>query len=515
MQLCMVSVVVLAVLLGTALGVGMPWIWPLPTAYFNGTEQAILSARFAITTSSQSAVVLGAITRYNQLIFVHRLPSTLVQSPPNDLLTELHIDVSSTDETLQMGTDESYTLLIPTSGRASITAKTVYGALRAIETFSQLVTFDFLSHQYVVQYTPWTINDAPLFAHRGLLVDSSRHFEPIPTMRQVIDAMSYIKMNVLHWHVVDMQAFPLEFLAYPHLWDGAYSWDARYTQQDVRDLVEYARLRGVRVMVEFDVPGHAASWCTGYPGICPAPSCTMPLDPSVPLTYQVINAIITESSAMFPEQFFHLGGDEVDTSCWTNTPRIAQWMTSMNLTADGAYLYIVKKAHQFAISQKRSPVCWEEVFKHFGTALPAETVVDVWLDKTTLKQVVAAGYRAILSQYQAWYLDWLATSFDTMYDNDPLEGITDPKQRSLVLGGEACMWGETVDTSDIMQTIFPRLCAVAERLWSTRAPSTSVTVKPRAHWIRCLLNSRGIAAAPMDNAQAREAPPAPGGCYDQ
>ena len=112
---------------------------------------------------------------------------------------------------------------------------------------------------------------------------------------------------------------------------------------------------------------------------------------------------------IFPDNFLHLGGDEVDTSCWSSTPRIQEWMSAQNLTADQAYMQIVEKAHNIASSQGRHPINWEEVFLHFGSKLDKATVIHIWLDHATLARVVAAGYRGILSNFDVWYLDHLDT----------------------------------------------------------------------------------------------------------
>ena len=163
---------------------------------------------------------------------------------------------------------------------ATLSASTVYGALRGLETLSQLVSFDFDTRAYEISGAPWAIKDAPRFQHRGLMVDTARHFLPLATLRRAVDSMAYAKLNVLHWHMVDTQSFPFEVAAAPELWtEGAFSAGERYLQEDVSALVEYARARGIRVVVEFDVPGHAASWCKGRPDVCPAsPTCLEPLN---------------------------------------------------------------------------------------------------------------------------------------------------------------------------------------------------------------------------------------------
>merc|ERR1712216_531711 len=239
---------------------------------------------------------------------------------------------------------------------------------------------------------------------------------------------------------------------------------------------------GVRVMVEFDMPGHAGSWCKGYPEVCPSPSCTQPLNVANNATFTLITSLLGEMtgfkasvpnapSGLFPSNMIHLGGDEVDTSCWSKTPAVQAWLKEQGFTADQGYAYFVEKAADIAIAQGRRPVQWVEVFDHFGSNLTKETIVHVWKDKSTLNSVVAAGYNALINNSpgtNSWYLDHLTIAWAAIYGNEPCSTIPDPKQCGLILGGQGEMWGETVDGSDIQNTVWPRLAAIGERLWSPR-----------------------------------------------
>jgi hexosaminidase len=155
------------------------------------------------------------------------------------------------------------------------------------------------------------------------------------------------------------------------------------------------------------------------------------------------------------------------------------------------------------------------VFLHFGSKLDNNTIIHIWLDHATLAKVVAAGYRGILSNSDVWYLDHLTVPWQSFYANEPYEGITDPTQQALVLGGEVCMWGETVDTSDIFNTIWPRAAAAAERLWSPGDVTDTNAALLRLERFRCLLNQRGIDANGVMAVNGRDAPYGPGGCYVQ
>lgn len=310
-------------------------IWPAPAEFTNGVNAIQVAHPFTMTAPSSSVDLDDALARFNVSIFPHRAISQ--QGVP--LLSELQITVSNLSVPLQLYVDESYELTIPDDGsQATLHANTYWGALRGLETFSQLVTFDFNAHGYVIGGVPWSITDSPRFPHRGVMIDTARHFEPVKTIYRVIDSLTYAKFNTLHWHVVDSQSFPFESRTFPALWNGAYSLQERYTQEDMVDVVEYARRRGVRVVVEFDIPGHADSWCAGYPDICPSVTCPSPLDPSNENVFDLMTGLWSEvtgsapGAGIFPDNFIHLGGDEVDTTCWTSNPRIQEWLNSQNYT---------------------------------------------------------------------------------------------------------------------------------------------------------------------------------------
>jgi len=169
-----------------------PLIWPIPQQFTNGSSTVVVGSGFSFNSSSTSTVITTGIERYKDLTFDHGTPQTSGQ------LMKLQIIVTSADETLQLETDESYVLDIPTgSDTATLQANTVFGALHGLETFSQLVRYSFDRGTYEIPNAPWHIKDWPRFPHRGLLVDTSRHFEPIKTLYAVIDSLTYAKMNVL------------------------------------------------------------------------------------------------------------------------------------------------------------------------------------------------------------------------------------------------------------------------------------------------------------------------------
>ncbi|GLT45422.1 hypothetical protein SLA2020_192530 [Shorea laevis] len=521
--LWLLVVVVLAVVVAPAESSGDVKIWPMPASVSSGNKRLHLSKDFELLTQGTGYNDASGIVKdgfYRMLAVVnngHVVDGNF--SDKSSLLSGLHVVISSPNDQLQYGIDESYKLMVPSPENpayAHLQANTVYGALHGLQTFSQLCHFNYKSGLIEVHMSPWTITDQPRFSYRGLLIDTSRHYLPLPVIKNVIESMTYAKLNVLHWHIVDTQSFPLEIPSYPKLWNGAYSASERYTIADAAEIVSYAQKRGINVMAELDVPGHALSWGVGYPALWPSNDCQQPLDVSNEFTFQVINGILSDFSKIFKFKFVHLGGDEVNTRCWTDTPRISKWLKKHHMNESQAYQYFVLRAQNIALSHGYEIVNWEETFNNFGNKLSRKTVVHNWLGGGVAQQVVASGFRCIVSNQDKWYLDHLDTTWQEFYMNEPLTNITNSKQQKLVIGGEVCMWGEHIDGSDIEQTIWPRAAAAAERLWTPydKLAKDASEVTGRLAHFRCLLNQRGVAAAPL-SGPGRVAPFEPGSCYVQ
>lgn len=469
-----------------------------------------------ITTSSNSSILQNAIVRYTSLIY----PFGPGVNSASSGLTTLKVLVASDSESLYLGVNESYTLSIPEGGSvATLSAPTVWGALHGLESFSQLITSApnaLNSYDYYIGNVPVTIEDSPRFSWRGLLIDSARHYLDVNTILRAIEAMSYAKLNVLHWHAVDAQSFPVISSSYPLLSKGAYAPSATFSHADISQIVSFAKSRGIRVVVEFDMPGHAASWGVGYPNItavCPASLSAninnVPLNPTIPFTYQVISGLFTEMTApgLFDDQYLHIGGDEVVTSCWTGDPAIAAWMASHGFNTQQLEQYFETQVQQIVASLGKTPIVWQEIFQN-GITLPQGAIVEVWKDHPTLQSVINAGYHALyaagnyLDQQipnpsQTFY-EWVDT-WKNFYTNDPLTGISGSEQTlALVLGGEAAMWGEQVDSLNFDSRVWPRASAVAERLWSPATVTDLSSATARLAQFRCTsLAQRGIGAGPI------------------
>ncbi|KAL8193056.1 hypothetical protein R6Q57_026960 [Mikania cordata] len=500
-------------------------IWPMPESVEYGNQTLTINKDFNLKVDGskykdKSSILKDSFTRLLDVVTSNNvIEYNFGKVDQSNLLQGIHVVILSEDDQLQYGIDESYKLnILPKENPnyAYIEAATVYGALHALQTFSQLCHFNLHTRKLIVSQTPISITDRPRFSYRGLHIDTSRHYQPLPMIKKVIDSMAYAKLNVLHWHIVDEQSFPLEIPSFPKLWNGAYSRPERYTVAAAADIVSYAQRRGINVLAELDVPGHARSWGIGYPALWPSKTCREPLDVSNDFTFELINGVLSDFSKIFKFRFVHLGGDEVDTSCWKLTPRIQKWLKNKGLNESTAYEYFVLRAQKIALSHGYEVINWEETFNHFGSKLDRKTVVHNWLGGGVAEQVVKAGLRCIVSNQDKWYLDHLDNDWQKVYMNEPLTNITNPKQQKLVIGGEVCAWAETIDGSNIEQTIWPRAAAAAERLWThpDKLAKDPNEVTSRIANFRCLLNQRGVAAAPLD-VPGRAAPIGPGSCYVQ
>jgi len=381
---------------------------------------------------------------------------------------QLEISVKdSTADRPKLGVDESYALDVQ-DAKIALHAATIFGAMHGLETLLQLVQPN--GDGFAIPRVH--IADAPRFHWRGLLVDAGRHFISVPVILRTLDGMAAVKMNVLHWHLTEDQGFRIESRTYPLLTqlgsDGLF-----YTQQQIRDIVHYAAARGIRVVPEFDMPGHSTSWMVGYPNLGSKPGpyqiARVPgildaaMDPTRESTYTFLDAFFAEMATLFPDEYFHIGGDESNGKDWNSNPAIVAFMQQhgMKSTAD-LQTYFNSRIQPLLTKHGKQMVGWDEILH---ADLSPNVVIQSWRGTKSLIDAAHQGHRGVLSQ--PYYLDHMASAA-TMYAADPVpadSGLS-PAEAKLVLGGEVCMWAEQVNSLTIDSRIWPRTAAVAERFWS-------------------------------------------------
>ena len=305
------------------------------------------------------------------------------------------------------------------------------------------------------------------------MIDVSRHFIPLDVLKRNIDGMAAAKLNVFHWHLSDNQGFRVESKKFPKLHelgsDGLY-----YTQEEVRDVIAYARERGIRVVPEFDIPGHSTAWFVGYPELASGPGPYQierrwgifdpAIDPTQEKTYKFLDEFIGEMAKLFPDQYFHIGGDEVNGKQWNANPKIQEFMHAHDIKNNQELqAYFNKKVQPIVSKHGKTMMGWDEIL---NPDLPKSIVIQSWRGQKSLADAAKQGYSGLLSH--GYYIDliWPAARH---YAVDPLADAAaslTPEEQQRILGGEAAMWAEFVSPENIDSRIWPRTGAIAERLWS-------------------------------------------------
>lgn len=469
---------------------------PMPASVQQGSGQLPITQAFSVSvTGTHDASLDSGVQRFlTQLSWQTGIPFR----PEAGAATTLEVQVDHGREAIQkLGEDESYDLSVTDSG-AKLNAATPLGALDGLQTFLQLVAITPTGFAAPAV----TIKDQPRFPWRGLLIDVSRHFIPLDVLMRNLDAMAAVKMNVLHWHLSDDQGFRAESKVFPKL-TGMGSDGQFYTQAEIRDLISYAHDRGIRVIPEFDMPGHSRSWFLGYPDLASGPGpYTLedgdPItDPTRESTYKFLEKFIAEMAKLFPDEYFHIGGDEVDGKQWDSNPKIQEFIHAHGMKDNkDLQAYFNQRLEKIVSKNHKVMVGWDEILH---PDLPKNIVVQSWRGQESLAKAAQQGYRGLLSY--GYYLD-LMWPADRHYAVDPMSGAAaslTPEQKKLILGGESAQWAEWVTPENIDSHIWPRNAAIAERLWSPQDVTDPASMYARMRTVSLELEFLGL----MHNA-ARE-----------
>ena len=444
---------------------------PAPSSITFDNERLAIDGSFKVAIRGHSdARLQSAVAR-----FVKRLEGrTVLSLAPglalDDQSTTLIVQCDGPGQDIPSVTEnESYSIDV-TRRQALLHAPTVVGAIRGLETVLQLLETD----RRGFYLSGVKIQDQPRFPWRGLLIDVGRHFEPVEVLKRNLDGMAAVKLNVFHWHLSEDQGFRVESKKYPKLHqlgsDGNY-----YTQDQIRDIIAYARDRGIRVVPEFDIPGHSTSWLVGYPELGSAPGpytierrpgiFEPALDPTREDVYKFLDGFLGEMAALFPDAYMHIGGDENEGKQWDRNPAIQAYMQAKGIK-DNHALQAYFNTRLLKILQKhgKKMIGWDEILQ---PELPKDVVIHSWRGTAALADAARKGYDGILSN--GYYIDLIQPA-SQHYAADPLpaDSTLTAEEAKHVLGGEATMWSEWVTQETIDSRIWPRTAAIAERLWSPR-----------------------------------------------
>ena len=442
----------------------------MPASVQQGSGQLIVTQSFSVAVSGAHEASLDEEVQRFQIQLSRQTGIPFRPKSGAEPTLQIHSD-HGRQAVQKLGEDESYELIVADSG-AKLTAPTSLGVMRGLQTFLQLI--EITPTGFAVPAV--AIKDQPRFPWRGLLIDVSRHFIPIDVLKRNLDSMAAVKMNVLHWHLSDDQGFRVESKRFPKL-TGMGSDGMFYTQEEIREFIAYAHDRGIRVMPEFDIPGHSRSWFMGYPELSSGsgpytlegggPGYIDPImDPTRESTYKFLEKFIAEMAKLFPDVYFHIGGDEVNGKQWDANPKIQEFIHAHGMKNNrDLQAYFNQRLQKIVAKNHKIMVGWDEILH---PDLPKTIIVQSWRGQESLAAAAKQGYSGLLSF--GYYLDlmWPAARHYTIDPMADAAAALTPEEKSRILGGESCQWAEWVTPENIDSHIWPRNAAIAERLWSAQ-----------------------------------------------
>ncbi|KDO18099.1 hypothetical protein SPRG_16539 [Saprolegnia parasitica CBS 223.65] len=495
-------------------------LWPYPSTISLGSAvQAINLNRVSVQINGAESAsrLTGAIGKAftDAVLAKGRTAGASTESFGRGEGLVITATIASSTEALSTETDESYELSID-GPKVKINAATVYGYRHALTTLNQLIDYDDISDSVKI-VNKVSIQDKPAYSHRGIVLDTARNYYSIESLRRLIDTMAANKLNTFHWHFSDSSSFPFELKSEPRLTTyGAYSRDQIYTLDQIRELVQFAKSRGVRIIPELDAPSHAgAGWqwgpkagygeltlCYGsdpWMDYCLEPPCGQ-LNPLNAHVYDILKAVFAELHSLFDDDVFHMGGDEVSVPCWNSTKTITDHIKDTSTNAPFFELWgdFQLKAGEYIEKANKKIMVWtsdlttDAYLKYFK---PKNTIVQLWGGSTDgdAARLTSKGFSVVASYYDAYYLDcgfggwvskgngWCAPykSWQVIYDLDVRANLTEASAK-LMLGSEVAMWSEIADERAVEAKIWPRAAALAERLWTN----------PKTNWKNAMSRMR-------------------------
>lgn len=391
----------------------------------------------------------------------------------------------------------------------SIQANTVKGVFYGIQSLLQIFPQPETEKQDKIILPAIYIEDKPRFVYRGMHLDVSRHFFPVSFVKQYIDLMAMYKYNTLHWHLTEDQGWRIEIKKYPRLTEvGAWRdktivghqvdhnkvfdnerYGGFYTQDEIRDVVNYAASKQITIIPEIEMPGHSLAalaaypemGCTGGPyqvigewGVFEDVYCTKEQ------TFTFLEDILTEVISLFPGTYIHVGGDEVPKTRWKNCPSCQQRMKSEKLkTEEELQSYFIRRIEKFLSAHDRRLIGWDEILE--GGIAPEATVMS-WRGTSGGIQAAQMGHDVIMTPNDICYFDHYQgdpeneplsiggmTKLSEVYNYEPIPDDLSPNRIKHILGAQANVWTEyLVKPEDITYMVLPRMAALAEVVWSPK-----------------------------------------------
>ncbi|WP_435892488.1 beta-N-acetylhexosaminidase [Oceaniferula spumae] len=383
-------------------------------------------------------------------------------------------------------TSQGYSLSVRADG-ATLKAGTSDNLFYAFQTLRQLCPAEVFDRDGKTAAASWSlsvleITDAPRFSYRGILVDVSRHFQPVDEMLKVLDAMALAKLNILHWHLTDNEGWRAEIKAYPKLTEVSKKF---YTQEELKRIVKYASLRGITIIPEIDVPGHSKAAVRAYPFLGTTDldgKISMVINPVSPKTYEFLDTVFAELAAIFPSPVFHMGADEVGMAAWKKNPDCVAFMKEAGMRSPhDLHAYFTHKAADILKKHGKKSAAWDEAY-HGEKSAPG-LIISSWRGVEPGHEAAEAGHQVIMCPVSSLYYDRAnsrsknnpkaysanTVSLSQSYFFEPQSPLLSDKAKANVLGAQGCVWGEKITSGPHLQRqVMLRGAALGEALWSPR-----------------------------------------------
>ncbi|KAF8648772.1 hypothetical protein AX16_006179 [Volvariella volvacea WC 439] len=536
-----VKTVFVSVLLALSSTVPASALWPLPQELSTGSTALRLANNFQISLDdvrSPPKDLRDAASRTRDYLRNDKLQ---ILVPDRGASNENTIKKAKTIKTLNLrltsgerkpksiaeeavaplGTrDEAYTLTIPDNGSsATLSSNSTLGLFRGLTTFSQL-WYEWDGNTYTLE-APISISDRPAYPYRGLMLDTSRNFFPVDDIKRTLDAMSWVKINQFHWHIVDAQSFPFVIPGFERISRaGAYAPSWIYSPKDIKEIIEYANSRGIDIIPEIDTPGHTAIIHNAYPEhiACnnASPWTTYAYQPpsgqlriASPATTNFTADLLTSAAKMFPGNYFSTGGDEINQNCYRDDPQTQEELQRQGKNIEQALDTFTQVTHNALHDIGKTTVVWQEMALDHEVVLRNDTLIMVWISSEDAAAVADKGFRIVHAASNYFYLDcggggWVGQNpegnswcdpfktWQKAYSFDPNAGLTE-EQSSLVMGGQQLLWSEQSSPYNMDSIIWPRAASSAEVFWSGPGGDAGAALA-RLHDVAFRFNRRGVRA---------------------
>ena len=437
-------------------------------------------------------------------------------------------------------TEEGYELSI-SKDNITICSKSETGWFYAIQTLKQLCAYNsrYSKFEKTLTLKSLIIKDAPRFKWRAFMLDEARYFKGMKQVKMLIDEMAFLKMNIFHWHLVDDQGWRIEIKKYPKLTEigskrkstqvGPLQWESPiqsgephegyYTQEQIKEIIQYAKERQITIVPEIEMPGHSTAAIAAYNWLGTSKNkIDVPIkfgvgkdvyDVTDQKVYRFLTDVLDEVIALFPSKIIHIGGDEVKYNHWKSSASVQKYMKENNLdTPADLQVYFTNSISKYLQSKGRRMMGWNEIMGHklhfyqdkkdskTTQKLAKESIVHFWKGDVKLATTAASnGYEIVNSLHNFTYLDYKYKNLplSKAYGFDPIPDKLDPKYHSKVIGLGCQMWGEWIPTDGEMHfKVFPRIAAYAEIGWTEKNNKNFTQFKKSLKNLQNRWNAKGI-----------------------